>query len=108
MDETSRAKRHNYVTLFADLKEKRTVFVAEGKGHGTVNDFAADLAEHGGDPSNIKDVSCDMSPAFIKGVCETFPEARITFDKFHVVKLINHLETWRKIASEKAPGKPQL
>ena len=26
-----------------------------------------------------------MSPAFIKGCTETLPNARITFDKFHVV-----------------------
>jgi transposase len=37
----------------------------------------------------IKQVSCDMSPAFIKGVKENMPEAEITFDKFHIIKLIN-------------------
>ena len=47
------------------------------------------MADRGGDPLNIRDVSCDMSPAFIKGVNETLPEAQITFDKFHVVKMIN-------------------
>ncbi len=30
-----------------------------------------------------------MSPAFIKGVKEELPEAKITFDKFHILKLIN-------------------
>jgi transposase len=30
-------------------------------------------------------VSIDMSPAFIKGVSQELPTARITFDKFHVV-----------------------
>ena len=89
MDETSRAKYHQYVTLFVDLKKNRTVYVAEGKGHETVADFAEDLMEHGGDPMNIKEVSCDMSPAFIKGVNASLPEAQITFDKFHIVKLIN-------------------
>lgn len=89
MDETSRAKHHQYVTLFVDLKENRTVFVSEGKGHETVADFAADLTEHGGDPLNITEVSCDMSPAFIKGVRMSLPEAQVTFDKFHIIKLIN-------------------
>ncbi len=89
MDETSRAKYHQYVTLFVDLKENRTVYVAEGKGHKTVADFAADLKEHGGDPLNIAEVSCDMSPAFIKGVNKTLPAANVTFDKFHIIKLIN-------------------
>jgi transposase len=30
-----------------------------------------------------------MSPAFIKGVEENLPDAQITFDKFHVLKIIN-------------------
>jgi len=30
-----------------------------------------------------------MSPAFIKGVRENLPEAKITFDKFHILKIIN-------------------
>jgi transposase len=34
-------------------------------------------------------VSCDMSPAFISGVKKNLPNARITFDKFHVMKIIN-------------------
>ena len=34
-------------------------------------------------------VVCDMSPAFIAGVETQFPEAAITFNKFHIVKLLN-------------------
>lgn len=30
-----------------------------------------------------------MSPAFIKGVHNNLPQAEITFDKFHMLKLIN-------------------
>jgi transposase len=30
-----------------------------------------------------------MSPAFSKGVKENMPDAEITFDKFHIIKLIN-------------------
>ena len=30
-----------------------------------------------------------MSPAFIKGSKENFPKAKITFDKFHVMKIVN-------------------
>lgn len=89
VDETSRAKGHDYISLFVDLKEKRTVFVTEGKDHTTVDQFAKDLLQHNGNPDNIKDVSCDMSPAFIKGVHKALPNANITFDKFHILKVIN-------------------
>jgi transposase len=33
----------------------------------------------------IVSVSIDMSPAFIKGVSDHLPNAKITFDKFHVI-----------------------
>lgn len=89
IDETSEAKGHDYISLFVDLERKRTMFVAEGKSNTTVIDFKRDLEEHGGKAENITDVSCDMSPAFIKGVTEQLPVAKITFDKFHIVKIIN-------------------
>ena len=31
LDETSRAKGHDYITLFVDLEKRRTVFITEGK-----------------------------------------------------------------------------
>ena len=50
---------------------------------------ADDLAAHGGGPDTISEVCIDMSPAFIKGIAENLPNAGITFDKFHAVKIIN-------------------
>jgi transposase len=72
-----------------DLEEPKTIFATEGKGSKTLDSFKEDLVQHGGNPESITDVSCDMSPAFIKGVQESFPNADITFDKFHVIKTIN-------------------
>jgi transposase len=89
MDETSLARGHKYITLFVDLMVRRTLFVTEGKGAETVRAFVADLDAHKGTASQIRDVSCDMSPAFIKGVREALPRAAITFDKFHIMKIIN-------------------
>ncbi|MCX5970595.1 MAG: transposase [Coprothermobacterota bacterium] len=89
VDETSKAKGHDYVSLFVDLGKKRTLFVAEGKGSQTMAAFAEDLQVHHGHPDQIADVSIDMSPAFIKGVAECLPKAAITFDKYHIMKIIN-------------------
>lgn len=89
MDETSLKKGHNYITLFVDMLQKKTTFISEGKDNKTVKSFAENLEENKGSRANIKDVSCDMSPAFIKGVREQLPEAKITFDKFHILKIIN-------------------
>lgn len=63
--------------------------IAPGKDHSTLNTFKIDLENHGGNAFNILDVSCDMSPAFIKGINKFLSNAKITFDKFHIIKLIN-------------------
>ena len=89
MDETSIAKGHDYLTLFVDLINRRTIHIAEGKSNATVVSFKQDFELHGGEAKNITDVSCDMSPDFIKGVNDNLPNAQITFDKFHVLKIIN-------------------
>lgn len=89
IDETSRKRGHEYVSLFVGLDQSNVLFVTEGKGHGTVAAFNNDFHDHGGDPNDVTDVCCDMSPAFIEGVRENLPNARITFDRFHVMKLVN-------------------
>lgn len=39
--------------------------------------------------SMIRSISCDMSSAFINGISSEFPDVKITFDKFHVMKMMN-------------------
>jgi transposase len=85
IDETSRARGHDYVTLAADAARRAVIFVSEGRDAQAIAALAEDLTSHGGDPKAIEGTSIDMSPAFIKGVSEHLPNAQITFDKFHVV-----------------------
>ena len=47
-----------------------------------------------------------MSGAFIKGVTENLTEAEITFDKFHVVKLIN--DAVDKVRRAEVKSRPEL
>ncbi len=89
MDETSSKKGHNYVSLFVDMDQSKVLFATEGKDAETVKAFTNDLEEHGGKAEQIKEACCDMSPAFISGVENEFENAAITFDKFHVVKILN-------------------
>ncbi len=84
-DETSKARGHDYITLVADADLRRVLFVTEGKDADTIKAFAADFTAHGGDPKAVESISIDMSPAFIKGITRHLPNARITFDKFHVI-----------------------
>ena len=106
IDETSIAKGHDYITLFVDLVERKTQFISTGKDNKTVVNFVEELESKQGDRQNIKQVSCDMSPAFIKGVKENLPQAEITFDKFHIIKLIN--EAVDQVRREEAQGNPLL
>jgi len=89
VDETAARRGHDYISLFVDIDEARVIHVTEGKDAATVAAFAEDLTAHGGDPDQIAEVCIDMSPAFIKGVAEHLPNAEVTFDKFHIVKIIN-------------------
>ena len=89
MDETSRRKGHDYITLFVDLLQKRTIFIAEGNNQETVKAFVDDFKAHNADPRQITDVSCDMWPAFIRGVTDHLPNAQITFDRYHIMKILN-------------------
>src|SRR5471030_1237387 len=89
IDETAARRGHDYITLFADIDQARVLFATEGKDAGTIAAFADGLAAHGGDAGAVDEVCIDMSPAFIKGTAEHLPNAAITFDKFHAVKIIN-------------------
>ncbi len=106
MDETSITKGHDYITLFVDLKEKRTVHINDGKGSETVVEFVRYLEDRKGNRHQIIDLSCDTSPAFIKGVNEQLPEAEGTFDKFHILKIIN--EGVDQVRREEAKENPLL
>jgi len=85
IDETSSRRGHSYLTLVADMTARRVVFVTEDRDSQCISKFAQYLRSHQGTPYQIESVSIDMSPAFIKGVDEHLPLARVTFDKFHVV-----------------------
>ena len=106
IDETAARRGHNYVSLFVDIEERRVLFVTAGKDASTVERFADDLEAHGGDASRVKQVSIDMSAAFIKGVADNLTEAEITFDKFHVVKLVN--EAVDQVRREEVKTRPEL
>lgn len=89
LDETAARRGPDYLALFVDLEEKRLLCATAGKDAATVAAFAADVVAHGGAPRQIKSVSCDMSPAFTKGVRAELPAAEITYDRFHLVKVLN-------------------
>lgn len=102
VDETSIKKGHNYVTVVMDMEEKRTIFVTLGKDASTLKEFASRLVKRHGVKEQIAWASIDMSPSFISGITTYFPQARIVFDKFHLMKKVTEAidETRRKERQE--------
>ena len=89
LDETSKRKGHDYITLAVDLDERKVLHVTKGKDKAAVAAIKTHLKTKSIDAKAVKHASMDMSPSFISGVMEYFPEAEIHFDRFHVVKLLN-------------------
>lgn len=105
MDETAAARGQDYVSVFMDLLKARVLFATQGRDADTVGRFAADLAAHGGHPTRISDTSSDMSPAFIAGIGEHLPNAKLTFDRFHIMaKLGEKVDEVRRAEQKTNPA----
>lgn len=89
VDETSTRKGHEYITVGVDLDAKRVIHVSQGKGRTNLGQMSAYLESKGVPSEQIHQISMDLSPAYIAGAAQYFPSAAITFDRFHVVKLLN-------------------
>lgn len=90
IDETSEKKGHKYVTVGVDMETKKVVHVTKGKGADTITRIKEYLITKGSPAEDIERVCIDLSPAFISGVTKEFENASITFDRFHVKKLLNN------------------
>jgi len=108
VDETSRRRGHNYISVFMDLdsEHSRVLFATEGKDAGTVRAFKQDLEAHGGRAEQIEEACLDMSAAFIAGLRAQFPEAQLTFDNFHLMKLLG--DAVDRVRREEQPTHPEL
>jgi transposase len=97
IDETSVKKGHNYITLAVDMDKRRVIYATPGKDKKTIENIKDHLELKECPPDQIKNICMDMSPSFIAGQMEHFPNSSITFDKFHIMKIINEaMDTVRK------------
>ena len=108
VDETSRRRGHNYLTVFMDLDEgrRRVLFATEGKDASTVSRFREDLEAHGGRAEQVEEACLDMSGAFIRGLKDQFPEAKRTFDNFHLMQLLTGAVD--KVRRQEQKTRPEL
>lgn len=89
LDETSTKKGHNYISLFVNLENAQILDIQDGRSSEVITNYAKELQMLGKSIEQVEELSIDMSPAFISGAKEHFSTARMTFDRFHVVQLIN-------------------
>ena len=113
IDETSRAKDHEYVSLFAeadpDPEMGWVLFMTKRRGAKTGGPFAQNLRGHHNKPSEIASVYIDMSPGFITGMQEHFPAAQITFDRFHVTAHASSaIDASRRLEQKPGPGVKEM
>lgn len=91
IDEVSRARGHEYLTIISQPKTEETparvLAVAEGREAAAVTEAQRGLTKRGLDPKQVERVCQDMSVAYLKGTQETYPNAKIIFDCFHIVQL---------------------
>jgi transposase len=89
LDETAAKRGHDDVTVFIDLNaaEKPVLFATPGKGKECVKGFRTFLLKHGGEPTRVAEVVCDMSAPFLAAAADNFPQAAVTVDWFHVVQI---------------------
>jgi transposase len=86
IDEICLGRHHRYLTVVLDLKRGAVVFVGEGKGSQALEPFWQRLGRL---RHKLEAVAMDMSEAYVKAVSEHVPKAKIVFDHFHVIKLLN-------------------
>ena len=85
-DETSTHKGHEYITVVVNMETGTILALVED---GKSSESLLALQKRMDAPETVQAVSLDMSPAFIKASIEDFPSALQTFNRFHVVRLVN-------------------
>ena len=100
LDEISLGKRHKFLTIVMDLDRGCIVFVGDGKGEKSLEPFWRRLRHS---RAKIAAVAADLSPAYSAAIRQNLPDAKLVFDRFHLVKLLNeHLTDLRRERYRKA------
>jgi transposase len=89
VDETSFRKHHDYSTIISDADRGIVLAVLPGRDAEPLKNFFA--TQTIADFSELRSISMDMAPPFIKAARESFPHADqiICYDRFHVAQLFS-------------------
>lgn len=109
VDEVARAKGHDYLTLVYDMVSGDLLWIKEGRTADVFGEFLRALSAECAD--GIEAVAMDMGLAYQSAVRQWLPEAKIVFDRFHVMQLYSKvIKQVRRAEFSKADAehKPQI
>ncbi len=86
IDEKYLGKKHQFITVVLDLERRAIVSVSKGRGEAALKGFFSRLKRAG---VTIKAVATDMAGGYIAAVIKHLTGAKLVFDHFHVIKLMN-------------------
>ena len=107
IDEVSRRKGQQYLTLVYDLARRRVVWVGKDRDEGTLQRFFAWLGPRSA--RAIRVVCCDMWRPYLAVLRTAVPQATVVFDRFHVTKHATEAvdtvrrQMWRQLAEAERP-----
>ena len=106
IDEIYVGKRKQYYTVVLDLESGRIVWVSRGRGKAALQGFWRRLRLS---KAKIQAVAMDMSGAYWAAVVAALPKAKVVFDRFHIIKLMNEkLDDLRRALVREAQGPLKL
>jgi transposase len=87
VDETSFRKHHDYVTIVSDADRGHVLAVLHGRDADVLTGWFE--TQRVADLSELRSISMDMAPPYIKAVRNFFPNADelICYDRFHVAQM---------------------
>jgi transposase len=95
--------------VFADLIAKRVLFATPERDASFCQTFAQELLRHNGHPKATQHVAIDMSATYAGGVSHDLWNAKVVYDKLHVIQnLVEACHQVRKAESWADAGKWDL
>ena len=95
VDEIAKRKGHNYVTVITNAQTNQVVWVGDGRKKDDLAPFFRMLGKRG--CLAVEAVCMDMSRSYIPAFTQGCKNAKIVFDRFHIVKHLNDaLNKFRK------------
>jgi transposase len=107
IDEVSRRKGQQYLTLVYDLERRRVVWVGKDRDEATLQRFFAWLGRRRGRALQV--VCCDMWRPYLAVLRTAVPQATVVFDRFHLTQHATaavdtvRRQMWRQLAEAERP-----